>query len=221
MAEGIMKKAILFCVFLVLGCSKNEVYELEKAGKIDVVKALQTGLFRVAENASLLTVEVIKDEKIPVKASLNLVGGTMDLQALDKLAELSIDVMSFDSGLLERDFRVTSVFFGNGKEKNPPILLKINPLSPETVSRLRSNQKLENIGITGDLSFNNVSIPFSTQVNAGFTDKGRFFVENTAPILVRISSLNLSENLKRLMELCGHKSVSDEVKVGGHFEFIP
>lgn len=214
-----MKRLVLIICVILAGCSQSSVHEVEQSKKIDIKAALVSGKFKVAQNASALFLEVIKDGKIPVKASFNFSSGTLDINSDKNLATLVVDMTSWNSGLTNRDFHVKTVFFQTTQKQNETMTIFINPVSKKAIEDLRINKKVMYVPLKGFISIRDKKIPFVTTVNAGFTDQGRLFVDIFDPITIKISELGLSENLSKLMVICGHKSVDDGVVVKGHFEF--
>lgn len=179
----------------------------------------QADLFKASVITSQMIVTVTKDENVPVKATFNLMNGSVDFSGSDPAVKLAIDVTSWNSNLLERDDRVRKLFFRSDEPGFGMMAATVASVDPAVVSKLRAEGKASGVPVTGSLSFNGKMRPVPVKLNMGFNDKNRLAVLTAEPAVIKISEWGFSENLKALMQACGHKSVADEVKVEFVLEF--
>lgn len=179
----------------------------------------KAALFKASVITSQMTVTVTKDESVPVKATFNIMSGTIDLSGAAPAVKVVLDVTSWNSNLLERDDRVRKLFFHSDEPGFGTMTVTLDAVDQDTVARLRAEGKTAGVAVTGNLAFNGNSRPIAAKLNMGFNDKNRLAVLSAEPAVIKISEWGLSENLKTLIEACGHKSVADEVKAEFVFEF--
>jgi|GEM_PF-5450063 len=129
-------------------------------------------------------------------------------------AALILPFADLSSGLDIRDQRVRDTFFHATENPNARFEVARMTLSAEAA---QFEGKLV-IGpfsqaLTGEFSVLKASDEAKEEVASG-----AIAVESSDPIVVSIASLGMGERLKALMELCGHQSITDAVKVSakGH-----
>lgn len=192
----------------------------DMAGKIEA--ALQADKFTLAPDTSIIYVTAHKDEKVPVKGSLNFTTGGLDLAASAKLAaSLTVDLESYDSGLPLRNGRVRQLFFNSDKPDFAKATLVIDAIGEEEVKKLRGDQKLEKVPVTGTLTFHGESKSVKAVLDVGYTWGGRLSVKTATPIVFKISEWQLLDNLEAMMAACGHLKVDDVVTLDVTAEFSP
>lgn len=179
----------------------------------------QAAVFKASVITSQMTVTVTKDEAVPVKATFNLMSGSIDFSGASPAVKVVIDVTSWNSNLLERDDRVRKLLFRSDEAGFGTMTVTLDTADQAVVTKLRAEGKAAGVTVTGNLAFNGQSRPVAVKLNMGFNDKNRLAVLSAEPAVIKISEWGLSENLKTLMEACGHKAVADEVKVEFAFEF--
>jgi polyisoprenoid-binding protein YceI len=192
----------------------------------DSVEALQKALtadrFTLALDSSIIYVTARKDEKVPVKGSLNFGSGMLDLSAGAKpAATLSVDLESYDSGLAIRNERVRKLFFNSDQLGFAKATLTIDTILAEAVQKLRADQKLEKTPVTGTLTFHGESKSIKASLDLTYTWGGRLVVRSAEPLQFKISDWALAENLKTRMTACGHQKVDDVVMFEVNAEFSP
>lgn len=206
-------------LFVSMSCSSSE--QPKPVPVVDLRQVAQTeGLFSVAQDASMLTVQVVKDESVPVKGALNFKSGQLNVKSGAPNLVLEVDMKSWDSGLTARDNNVTQVFFNVLKESNTTT--RVEATIPEDIlAGFRAAGTLDNFKTTLNITFNGVTKPTEVLLSAKPDDKGHIVVQTMKKITLKISDFALGDNLKKLMELCNHKSVSDEIEVGVYLALKP
>lgn len=214
---------VFLVFFCLLACSKDRSgEEAKKVRTLTVEQVLQKGAFQLVVDASLITVGTVKDGSIPVKGSLNLKQGFLNLNAdARSLFEAVIAFTSWDSGLVLRDDRVRRIFFGTDEVKNQSGVFLAKQLSPQIIEKFKQDQKLPAVTAEGTITFGGVNVPVLAQLSAEFNEKQRLVVKTLEPFTLKISDLKLTENLKKLMVVCAHQSVDDVVAVEVYLEFEP
>lgn len=216
-----MKKLFLVCMLILAACSADKAHELNASQVMDYKQSLQVGKFEIAQDASMLTVEVLKNESIPVKGALNVRSGIVNLNGGGPLLDLAIDIKSWDSGLTARDSNVTQYFFNVANPANEVAQIKIDSIANDVLKAFKTSGSLDNFKTSGTVTFNGTTVPFDALLNISFDEKGMMVVKTLEKINLKISSLNLSENLTKLIQICEHKSVADDVQVGVFLTFKP
>lgn len=215
---------IIFLGSLSIACkpSKKAPVEVYRTQKIDGDRAIAADVFDLVTDASIIKVTTIKDASIPVKGSFNLKSGRLTLSPqVSSGLEMVVDMTSWDSGLILRDDRVTRIFFGTDEDKNRTATFRSEPLEESLIAVFRKQREVKTAVVSGTFQFNGVSLPVTAQLKAGFNEYGRLVVTTPRPFTIRISDLKLNERLKKLMIVCNHQSVADEVSVTVHLEFVP
>lgn len=218
--------AFLFLLlsFLFFGCqkSKNVIHQIQKTQKIDVGKALHSGFFRAIVDSSIIYVRTINDDTMPVKGSLNLKMGRLNINPNAKsLLDLVVDMNSWDSGLILRDDRVMRIFFGTDLDRNRVATFQVKGIDAKKLVDFKKSKKIMGLKVSGDLVFHGVTLPVEAVLNVTFNNMGRLVVTTQKPIPLKISDLKLNGPLKKLMIVCDHKSVDDVVTLTVHLEFEP
>ena len=181
----------------------------------------QVKVFEVDPLSSLLFVTAYKDDHVPVKGSLNIKEGFLDLNTNSKNAlSLKMDVASWDSSLVERDERVRGVFFGIQGEDQKFIEIFAKSRG-EVTSLLHKKKTISHIGIPLSVTFNGQVQTVEAYLKAFFNDRGRLVVQSTKPSSIPISGFGMSASLKALMALCQHQTIDDKVSVEFYLEFVP
>jgi hypothetical protein len=218
-----MKFIKMICValfiFSMVACSgtENHTIEMTKPKTVDIEKALTAGVFTAVKDSSAIYVKTIKDGKVPVKGSLNLSKGSVFLKnTKGPSVVLDLDLTSWNSGLLKRDTRVTQVFFNI--DSKPLVQFKVESLPQDKIQEFIKTKKLANLVLTGSIHWQGKEVKVPVDLNLSLTKYNRILVETNKPIVVKISDLGLDGVLKRLIDVCGHKSVDDAVELTVHLE---
>lgn len=206
-------------LFATLACSSTE--QPKATPVVDIRKVAQAeGLFSIAQDASMLTVQVVKDESVPVKGALTFKSGQLNVKSGAPNLVLEVDMKSWDSGLTARDNNVTTVFFNVLNEANS--VARVEAIVPEDIlAGFRAAGTLDNLKSTINITFNGVTKSTEALLAVKPDEKGQIIVQTVKKITLKISDFALGDNLKKLMELCNHKSVSDEIEVGVYLTFKP
>lgn len=215
-----MKYIFLALLLAGFACSSNKVHEVEKTGNIQVNKALQNGVFQLKKDASWVSVRTLKNGFVPVKGTLNFSKGTLDLNDLKNFLELKVNLLSWDSGLSQRDSRVKSVFFA-ASESNSEAVFKVTEVSPEIIDGFRKEKSFQKYSVKGQLTLAGKTTKVRAILNGSFDQKGRLRIKSLNPIELKISELGLSDNLKKLIEICNHRSVENVVELNVDVVFVP
>jgi polyisoprenoid-binding protein YceI len=187
----------------------------------DMTALIAAKSFAAKPSASAIYLTIVKDSNIPVKASVNVKGGRIDLTDPAKpVGDVTLDLNSFDSGLPLRNDRVKEYFFRTEKNGDTATF-KLTMIPADAIATLRAQKHADSVVISGDFTLNGVTVPLSVAVNLTFTELGTLSVKSVTPAKVSISKLGLNENLTALTTICQHKSVDDDVNVDFDFAFTP
>ncbi len=166
---------------------------------------------------SKLSLTMIKDRVSPVNATLTMRDGALSLDGPSPSARLSVDLDTFDSDIAIRNERVRNLFFETSAIGWESADLSF-ALPADVVAQLRKDKKLAHVPLDGTLKVHGVTSKLPVTVDAG--DEGRkIWVKSVSPVVVKISDLGLSDNLRRLNAICMHDSIDDDVKVDVSLEF--
>lgn len=192
----------------------------EVQAEMDTV--LKTDKFTLAPGTSIIYAIARKDGKVPVTGSLNLTAGSLDFAAGAKpAATLTVDLESYDSGLPLRNERVRHLFFNSDQPDLAKATFSSDGIAVEDVQKLRAEQKLAGVAVSGTLSFHGESHKMQTTLDIAYTGDARLSVKTSTPIAFKISDWQLADNLKAMMMACGHLSVDDIVSLDITAEFSP
>jgi len=146
----------------------------------------------------------VKNGTAEVPATIAGVTGSVDLEA--GTGTLTIPVNAWDSALEIRDNNVRGTFFH--ADAHPTATFTLESLA------LTDGQG----AAKGTLTLYTGSVPVEAKVKVSTTEAGATQVETIEPFSVSIAALGLGEALTAVMQLCGHQSVDDAVKVGVSLE---
>lgn len=224
-----MKKSSLFTVLLMLtlptfGCSKpagdSTPTPVDAKPVIKAEDVLKNDAFTASLNTSILYLTTLKDGGIPVKGSLNIAQGSLDLSGKSSPAlSLTIDLESFDSGLPLRNERVRQIFFNSDKKEFSTAVLTVDSFPADVVKKLRDEKGLTEVIVDGNLDFHGKKQKLSVKLGVSVTPAGRLAVKSVTPVEVKISDWPLADNLKSLMQVCGHQKIDNVVTVDVNVEF--
>lgn len=182
-------------------------------------EVLKNDKFQVYKPTSVIYLTTIKDSAIPVKASLGFAEGTLQLASADAFLALTVDLESFDSGLPLRNDRVRKIFFNSDKKEMSQAIFKIAALPGDALAKLKADKELKDYSLEGELDFHGVKKNITAKLNASITPAGRIAVKSVQPLEIKISDFSLSENLKSMIQVCGHLGIDDLVKLDVAVEF--
>jgi hypothetical protein len=169
---------------------------------------------------SKLALTIIKDHVTPVTATLRMRDGSISVDGASPSARLSVDLDSFDSSIAIRNERVRNIFFETSAIGWESADLSFD-LPKELVERFRNDKKLTHVKLEGGLKVHGHSSKLPVTFDAGYGDGGRIWVKSSAPVEVKVSDLELTDNLHRLNAICMHDSIDDIVKVDVSLVFAP
>jgi len=170
-----------------------------------------TQLFRVGGSAQ---VETEKNGSALVEATIEGVEGELHVQNVETWQGLQgavrVPVAAFNSGLELRDKRIQEVFLGG--ERWPNAVWEFS--APDGFGDALNVGETRTLVLPGQLSVGGGKADLALELS--FTREGsrRYAVTTVKPASISIAGLGLSEPLGRLIELCAHESVRDEVKLG-------
>ncbi|MCP5464439.1 MAG: hypothetical protein H7A33_05375 [Deltaproteobacteria bacterium] len=172
-------------------------------------------------DASMLMAKTIKNGDTPVSGSLNFSKGNvvwMGEQFKEASAHLSL--ASWNSSLALRDQRVRDIFFGVSQFGDDQLEISFFPKGKINLTELQGDEaKL----VHGDVAIRfrgKLDLKRPAAVFVSKNQEGNLVVEIKDPVTVSISKLGLSQPLDKLIEICAHKSVDDQVEITGRLEFI-
>ena len=198
-----MKNVVFLTLILALCLSCSKKQEGEQ------VTVQNPNLWHVIKDATMLKVTVIKDAQVPVKGTLFVTAGDIDLEK--KTAHLDVDMTSWDSGLALRDGRVKSVFFETDKAGFSKAQFSVKTFGDAEVSAVKAESG--QVSLNGELNFAGVTVPVTAHLTLAKTDQNKLTLTTSEPVILSIANLNHSTQLKMLGEICGHKNVEDKVSV--------
>lgn len=232
-----MKKTLTFAVLVAIfgsgnGCGQTPAGKEDPAPEThakslaemqaEMETALKAEKFTLIPNTAIIYVTALKDEKVPVKGSLNLTQGSLDLTAsAQPAATLTVDLESYDSGLPLRNERVRKLFFNSDKPDLAQATFTSDGIAVKDVQKLRAELQLAGVAVSGTLSFHGESHKIQTTLDIGYTWGGTLSVKTATPIVFKISTWQLLDNLKAMMAACGHLKIDDGVMLDVTAEFLP
>jgi hypothetical protein len=170
---------------------------------------------------SRVTLTIIKDRDTvsPVVATVTLRDGAIALDASPPTARLAFDLDTFDTAIPMRNERVRNLFFETSGLGWNEAEIVVAPLPAAVVASLRKDRRVAGAALDGALRVHGRTAKIVMTVDAEYGADGRLRVKSAAPVLVRISDLGLTPNLRRLSAICMHDSIDDVVKVDASIEF--
>lgn len=197
----------MFKQIFVMGC----VLAAAACAPKDAPRTAEKPSYRALAPGAVVSFVVLKNGATPVAGKFTEATGKIDVSRFPELAgELSIDVQSLDTALPERTANVMQYFFS----ATDPALryatfrparyagaaVDLATLSAPAVGRLE-----------GMLEVAGHAAPVTMPVRLELAAAGGLHIVSSAPGMVRISALQMEADKARMMEVCKHQSVSDEV----------
>ncbi len=215
-----MRRACITVVLLAVmaGCQSSSSSAVAdgaaSAGRPKIVRprVAAVGELPVDIGQSKLALTMVKDHVTPVSATLAFRDGAVSLDGASPTARLSVDLDSFSSDIAIRNERVRNIFFETSAIGWESAELVFS-LTKELVDRLRKDKKVTGVALEGDLKVHGHSSKLPVTIDAGYGDSGRIWVKSSTPVQVKVSDLDLVDNLRRLNAICMHDSIDDVVKV--------
>jgi len=164
----------------------------------------------MVQNPYKITVTATKDEKLPVPGNFDRISGQLFVdKKTQKItrAEGVVDLLSFNSGVPDRDRRVQRYILG--AEKNPLATFKAMfpknngiPANGSSISDMKSI-----------LNFANESFNFDLQMKIERIDATNIRLSTVEPGTFTYARASMSGGLQKLLELCNHKFLAKAVKL--------
>jgi polyisoprenoid-binding protein YceI len=171
-------------------CSKEQVWTVQSPYKI--------------------TVTATKDEKLPVPGNFDRIVGQLFVdkktQKLNRV-EGTIDLLSFNSGVPDRDRRIQRYILG--AEKNP--LATFNATFPKNTQIPVSGSSISSLKST--LNFANETFNVEMQMKTERIDAATIRLSTVEPATLNYVRDSMSGGLQKLLELCNHKFLAKAVKL--------
>lgn len=214
----------LICLIGLISCSPKENAPDPFARPVyDSNTVLQSSNFRAIPDASLITISLKADKTIPVKGTLNIERGVLNLDK-DGLTEMNlvIDEASWDSGLTERDDLVKKFFLnplGQG------IHISFASSDQKLIETLRKQKKLTSFKAVLSLAWGDAELTLHPTLSIGLTPQGYLAVRTDQPVPLNISELKHQRQLTRLIEAAiatrKEMSIDDVILVEADVQFAP
>ena len=206
---------VFFVALLCLACRADPL-----EGDKDSPQLLRPALYELQPGFSMLVFKVVKNQEIPVMASMNFDHGWLDPQrGQGPSGEIFADLSTWDSGLLLRDTRVVTVFFGAKAEAPDFIHITLKSLPDNFIQTMQGQGKPLAIKAPVMVELNGIKHDYIVDLSVTQIKTNVLAVKSTGPVMVKISDFGLTERLNTLKQLCGHKDVSDGVEVSFELRF--
>jgi hypothetical protein len=164
---------------------------------------------------SRITATIIKDHSTasPVIATLMLRDGRLTLGGSAPAARVSVDLLTFDSKIALRNERVKVVFFETRTLGWDTLELEIPRLPDAALAALVRAKRLEHVTLEATVKVHGAASKLTMVVDAAYGPDGALSITTPAPVELQISTLGLTDNMRRLSKLCMHDSIEDVVRV--------
>jgi polyisoprenoid-binding protein YceI len=162
------------------------------------------------QNPYKITVTATKDEKVPVPGNFDRVSGQLFVdkksQAITRV-EGSIDLLSFNSGVPDRDRRVQRYILQ--AEKNP--LATFKATFPKNTTLPAKGSSI--LPLKSTLNFAGENFDFDLSMKAERVDGTSIRLTTVDPGTLNYYRDGMSSGLQKLLELCNHKFLAKAVKI--------
>jgi hypothetical protein len=206
-----------------IGCqSQSKLYELPQPIKVNnAVVALEKGTFEIVPDASWFIIRVVKNDHIPVKASINVLNGSLNLnKEASFLAEATLDISSWDSSLSKRDEQIKNLLFHLDNDVYQKAFLKIQKPLKEIKTILSDKKEIKELPVQASLKVLNKDHTLETSVALKVNDKNRLVVTTPRPIKLKLEEFLTPTDIQQLKDLRKIDSFSKTFEVSAHLEFI-
>ncbi|MFH1357970.1 MAG: hypothetical protein ABII18_12665 [bacterium] len=214
---------ILLISIVFVSCkNRSKLYELPKPVEVNnAVVALEKGTFEIVPDASWFIIRFLKNDHIPVKASINVLDGSLNVNnnALH-LAEVTLDMSSWDSSLSERDKQIKSILFHLDNDVNQKALLKVLKAKQDLQKALSENKKIKELPIQINLRALNKDHTLEAVVSLTINEKNRLVITTIKPLVLKQEAFLSALDLELLKDLRKIDSLSETFEVSVHLEFI-
>lgn len=208
--------SVIFLVALLCLACRADPLEGDK----DSAQLARPDLYELQPGFSMLVFKVVKNQEIPVAASMNFDHGWLSPQrGQGPSGEVFADLSTWDSGLLLRDTRVVTVFFGAKAEASAFIHITLKSLPDNFLQTMQVQKKPLLIKAPVMVELNGIKRDYIVDLSVTQIKADVLAVKSTEPVMVKISDFGLTERLNVLKQLCGHKDVSDGVDVSFELRF--
>ena len=207
---------LIFLVVLCLGACSSDGLQTPNAVPdtlLMVTDVTAQDHFKLLVDESFIEVLTIKDDDVPVRSTFNFASGWLKKNGE---ARVRVDLASWNSGLALRDGRMRKIFFAVQKPENRFVDFKLTKW-PQSYEAKRPQKEFM---IEGLLTFRGKSYPLSGKFASQPVSEFEVEAKSLEPITLRINELGLSQNLKTLMRVCGHKSIDQDVKLSFFLKFV-
>jgi polyisoprenoid-binding protein YceI len=155
-----------------------------------------------------------KDGDIEVPGRFTTVSGTFkfkdgkDLQGLT--GDIELDLSSWDSDLAERDKNVKEYFFDLPTAGTAVFqLTELQGLPEEPLSVGHDAE----VTARGWLKMSGAEVAVEPKVKLSRSGDKEFYIDTIDPFYISVDSLGMTDRLKKLMSVCGHESIDDNVAI--------
>lgn len=179
----------------------------------DTARSGEQPSYRALAPGAVVSFLVLKNGSTPVAGKFTEATGKIDVSRFPELAgELAIDIHSLDTALPERTANVMQYFFS----ATDPALryAKFRParFAGDAVDLAALSSPATGT-LEGMLEVAGHAAPVTMPVRLEPAAAGGVHIVSSAPGMVRISALQMEADKARMMEVCKHQSVSDEVQL--------
>lgn len=179
----------------------------------DAATRAESPSYRGLAPGAAVTFSVVKNDTTPVAGKFTDVTGKIDVSRFPDLAgEVAIDVQSLDTALPERTANVMKYFFAATDASLRYAAFRparfVGPSVDLAALAAPASGTLE-----GTLVVAGHPAPVSMPVRLEPAAAGGVRIVSAAPAIVTISALAMEADKARMMAVCKHESVSDEVQL--------
>lgn len=212
----------LFLTFTACKKQQSSTPEKSKPDQTSTETEKVSGKYTVDTENSTISFTSIKNGSIPVSGYFTKVNGDIevkkgDLSAID--GEIALNLSTIDTGNPPRDDSLLTHFFetksSENKEKTASNIatFSIDKIEGADTDELEKQNQPVRFKATGTLSLHGTDKKQTFALSLTRTGSDTLRVQTVKPFGFSIEEFGMSKQLEKLMEVCGHKSVSDAVPI--------
>ncbi|MFB6347060.1 MAG: YceI family protein [bacterium] len=191
------------CLLFLSGCGSSQ--ELQPI----------SGTYEVNSSASSVKFTSIKNGDLAVTGKFNKVQGSVTIPSDGALSgsrgSFKLDLSSIETGLDVRNQNIVDTFFRIPSNKQ----FRYASFSFDSVktqqSRLTNTNSPTEVGASGSMTLAGETVDTFVPLRVTRTGEDTLRITSRTPWVLSIKKFGLSGPLQALMEVCGHKDVSDAV----------
>ncbi|MFB6264485.1 MAG: YceI family protein [Bradymonadaceae bacterium] len=222
------------------GCGKSKQASDRTSGQKKAEKEMKTakgkaepekppalaGTYTVDEPNSSVSFTSIKNGDLGVTGFFTDIGGEVqvDENVTDSSGELTVDLTTLSTGVKVRDKRVLKHFFevvtgddkaeGEGKSgESGTVRFTIDELKKIDGAELKKIGNPVRFDAVGEVAIHGTEKKQTFHLEATRLDGDTIRVETFKPYVFSIEAFEMTKPLKKMMEVCGHKDISDAVPI--------